>query len=47
MKITTDQEDDYITDCLLDYACFKENYKLIAIFLSKEQGLDADPKAIQ
>ena len=27
-------EDDHITDCLLDYPCFKENYILIAIDLS-------------
>ena len=26
---------------------FKKNYKLIAIDLSKQQKLDADPKAIQ
>ena len=28
--------DDYMTDCLLDYPCFKEHYKLIAIDLSKK-----------
>ena len=33
--------------CLLDYPYFKENYKMIAIELSKQQALDADPKAIQ
>ena len=33
--------------CLLNYSYFKENYKLIAIDLSKQQALDADPKAIQ
>ena len=26
---------------------FKEYYKLITIFLSKQQKIDADPKAIQ
>ena len=26
---------------------FKENYKLIATDFTKQQGLDADPKAIQ
>ena len=36
--------DDYTTGCLLDY--FKKYYKVIAIDLSKEQALDADPKAI-
>ena len=32
---------------MLDYPYFKENYKMIAINLSKQQGLDADPRAIQ
>ena len=41
------QGDDYTTSCLLDYPYFKENYKLIAIDLSKQQALDADPRAIQ
>ena len=46
-KIATGQGDDYTTGCLLDYSYFKENYKLIAIDLSKQQQLDADPRAIQ
>ena len=29
------------------YSYFKENYKLIAIYLSKQQALDVDPRAIQ
>ena len=29
----------------LDYPCFKENYKMIEIDLSKEQALDTDPIA--
>ena len=44
------QGDDCGTGCLLDYPYFKKkqkNYKLIAIDLSKQQKLDADPKAIQ
>ena len=32
---------------LLDYSYFKENYKLIALELRKQQILDADPRAIQ
>ena len=32
---------------MLGYSYFKENYKLIAIDLSKQQALDTDPKAIQ
>ena len=46
-KISNGQGDDYTTGCLLDYPCFKRNYKIIAIDLSKHQGLDADPRAIQ
>ena len=45
-KITIGQGDDYTTVCLLDYTYFKK-YKMIAIDLSKQQVLDADPKAIQ
>ena len=46
-KIATGQGDDYTTDCSLDYPYFKNYYKMIAINLSKQQALDADPKAIQ
>ena len=46
-KIATGQGDNYTTGCLLDYIYFKENNKLIVIHLSKQQKLDADPKAIQ
>ena len=46
-KIAIGQGDDYTTGCLLDYTYFKENYKLIAIDLRKEQELDPDPRAIQ
>ena len=41
------QGDDYTTGCLLDYTYFKKYYKMIAIDLSKQQALDADPRAIQ
>ena len=46
-KITIGQGDDYTTGCLLDYVSFKKHYKMIAIDLSKQQALDANPKAIQ
>ena len=46
-KITTGQEDDYTTGCLLDYIYFKNHYKMIAVDLRKQQALDADPKANQ
>ena len=32
---------------MLDYAYFKDNYRLIAVDLSKQKVLDADPKANQ
>ena len=35
------------TGCVLDDPYFKEYYKLIAINLSKQQKLYADPKAMQ
>ena len=46
-KIPTGKGDDYTTGCLLDYPYFKDNYKMIAIDLSKQQVLDADPTKIQ
>ena len=46
-KISTGQGDDYTIGCLLDYTYFKKYYKMIALDLSKQQALDADPKAIQ
>ena len=46
-KIATGQGDDYTTGCLLDYPYFKDHYKMIAIDLSKQQALDANPRAIQ
>ena len=46
-KIATGQGDGYTTCCLLDYPYFKENYKMIAIDLRKQQALDADRRAIQ
>ena len=42
-----DQGDDYTTGCLLDYPYFKDHYDMIATDSSKQQALDADPKAIQ
>ena len=46
-KIATGQGDDYATGCLLDYPYFADTYKMIAVDLSKQQALDADPRAIQ
>ena len=39
--------DDYTTSCLLGYTYFKKYYQIIAIDLSKQQTLDANPRAIQ
>ena len=38
---------DYTTGSLLDYNYFKNHYKLVAVDLSKQKELDADPRAIQ
>ena len=46
-KITTGQGDDCTAGCLLDNPYFKELYKLIAIDVSKQQRVDADPKPVQ
>ena len=46
LKIMAGQGDDYRTGCLLDYPYFNKP-KMIAISLSKQQAVDADPKAIQ
>ena len=45
--VLTGHGDDYTTGSLLDYAYFKDNYKLIAVGLSKQKALDADSRAIQ
>ena len=46
-KIATGKGDHYTTGCLLDYPYFNENYKMLAIDLSRQNELDADPRAIQ
>ena len=46
-KNETGKGDDYTTGCLLDYPYFKDSYKMIAVDLSKQQALDADPRANQ
>ena len=46
-KIAAGQGDDYTTGCLLDYPYFMGTYKMIAVDLSKQKALYADPKAIQ
>ena len=39
--------DNNTTGSLLDYNYFKKHYKLVAVDLSKQKELDADPRAIQ
>ena len=46
-KLTTGQGRDYTTESSLDYDYFKNHYRLIAIALSRQKELDADPKSIQ
>ena len=46
-KVSTGYGDDHTTGRLLDYAYFIENYKLIAVDLSKQKALDADPRPVQ
>ena len=38
---------DYTTGSLLDYNYFDKHYKLVAVDLSKQKELDANPRAIQ
>ena len=44
-KVSAEQGDGYFTGCLLDYAYLK-NYTLVAVNLSKQKALDADPREI-
>ena len=46
-KMSTGQGDDYATGCLLDFAYFENNCRLIAADLSKQKALDADSRTIQ
>ena len=46
-KFATSQGDYYTNGCFWDYSYFKDHSKMIAIGLSKQQTLDADPRAIQ
>ena len=46
-KIATGEGGDYTAAFLLDYSYFQEKYQMIAIGLSKQEALDAVPRAIQ
>ena len=46
-KVSAGQGDDCTTGSLLDYAYFKDHYRLIAVDLSKQKALYADSRAVQ
>ena len=46
-KVMIRKGEDYTTGSLLDYYYFNKHYKLVAVDLSKQKDLDADPRAIQ
>ena len=46
-KLMIGKGEDYTTGSLLDFNYFKKHYKLVAVDLSKQNELDADPRAIQ
>ena len=46
-KVMIGKGEDYTTESLLDFNYFKKHYKLVAVDLSKQKELDADPRAIQ
>ena len=46
-KVMIGKGEDYTTGSLLDYNYFDKHYKLVAVDLSKQKELEADPRAIQ
>ena len=46
-KLMIGKGEDYTTGSLLDFNYFDKHYKLVAVDLSKQKELDADPTAIQ
>ena len=46
-KVMIGKGENYTTGSLLDYYYFDKHYKLVAVDLSKQKELDADPRAIQ
>ena len=46
-KVMIGKAEDYTTGPLLDFNYFDKHYKVVAVDLSKQKELDADPRAIQ
>ena len=46
-KVMIGKGENYTTGSLLDFNYFDKHYKLVAVDLSKQKELDADPRAIQ
>ena len=46
-KVAMGKGDNYTTGCLLDYLHSRDNYKMIAVDLSRQEALDPDPGKIQ
>ena len=46
-KVMIGKGEGYTTGSLLDYNYFKKHYKLVAVDLSKQKELEADPRAFQ
>ena len=47
MKVTTGQVKNYTKECLLDYNYIKNHCRLIAVDLSQQKEIDANPRTIQ
>ena len=47
IKVMIGKGEDHTTGPLFDFNYFNKNYKLVAVDLSKQKELDADPRAIQ
>ena len=46
-KVMIGKGEDYTTGSLLDFNYFDKHYRLVAVDLSKQKELDADPRTIQ
>ena len=46
-KVMIGKGEDFATRYLFDFNCFNKHYKLVAVDLSKQKELHADPRSIQ